>query len=57
MNTDLLERLEVAWRPSSGAFERSPLGRMAARYGIGDLETVAHRAGNRSRVVLGRLRR
>ena len=44
MNTDLLERLEVAWRPSDGAFERSPLGRMAARYGIGDLETVAHRA-------------
>lgn len=44
MNPELLDELEVAWRPRDGAFAASPLGRMALRHGIEDFETIARRA-------------
>jgi acetyl-CoA synthetase len=44
MNIDELDQLPVAWSPEPGTFGRTLLGRMAARYGITDFETVARRA-------------
>lgn len=44
MNTDQLDALEVAWTPPPGAFEASPIGRMAAAHGIADLDTLVARA-------------
>jgi len=44
MSIDELEALTVAWTPPPGAFEASPAGRMAARYGIHDPRALAERA-------------
>jgi acetyl-CoA synthetase len=44
MSIDELEALTVAWTPPPGAFEASPAGRMAARYGIHDPRELAERA-------------
>lgn len=44
MNTALLDTLDVAWRPPVGSFDASPLGRFAARNGLGDFPSVVARA-------------
>lgn len=44
MRSDDLEDQPIAWTPAPDAFERSPLGRMAARHGISDFDTLATRA-------------
>jgi acetyl-CoA synthetase len=38
------DRSEVAWVPDPGAFAASPVGRMAARLGVDDVDTLAARA-------------
>lgn len=35
---------DIAWRPSPDAFDRSPVGRMAARLGVGSFEELALRS-------------
>jgi acetyl-CoA synthetase len=44
VNTDDLDGLPIAWRPAPGAFAASPVGRMAAAYGLSSFEEVAARA-------------
>lgn len=44
MRSEELEAQEIAWNPPPGAFEESPLGRMASRHGISDFDTLASRA-------------
>jgi acetyl-CoA synthetase len=44
MNVEELARQPIAWRPQPGDFAASPLGRMAARYGLSSYEEVAARA-------------
>lgn len=41
-----LDRLAELWTPLPGTFEASPLGRMAARYGLQDVASVYRRAAD-----------
>ena len=44
MGLDHLDRLGEVWTPAAGAFAASPLGRMGARHGILDMQTLQRRA-------------
>ena len=44
MALEKIDELEVAWEPSPGSFEQSPVGRMAKRHGLSTIEEVFRKA-------------
>lgn len=44
MGLEHLDRLPTVWTPSAGAFTTSPVGRLAARHGLGDMAALQAKA-------------